>query len=208
MIQERPMRRLTLVFCAGGLLIGCVASLAGIPGVSADDSATSRQPKGPFPFFAMNFAMHDARFSSPTAQADLLKELGYDGLALPGRPGRAWSKRSEALDATASAACSPPICIPMRTSPSIPDSPKYDPRIKEMIRRVERARYRSLLHLLRAPQKHSADPRRKAMNVPSASWLEILPIVPGKRACVWHFIRMWAIGYERVRRCGAHRQEG
>ena len=55
------MRRLTLVFCAGGLLIGCVASLAGIPGVSADDSATSRQPKGPFPFFAMKIC--DARRS-------------------------------------------------------------------------------------------------------------------------------------------------
>jgi sugar phosphate isomerase/epimerase len=69
-------------------LVILAAALIGVGGMRATAPSgrgaeisprTAPTPRLPNLFFAMNFAMHDARYGKPEAQAELLRELGYDG---------------------------------------------------------------------------------------------------------------------------------
>jgi len=64
---------------AGRLLVNPSPARAEEP---SPGTATARERANPF--FAMNFAMHDARYGKPEAQAALLRELGYDGASYLG----------------------------------------------------------------------------------------------------------------------------
>lgn len=125
MCRLQCMRRAARLTAGGFALLICVYV------ARADDSAMNRRSKEPFPFFAMNFAMNNERYSSPTTQADLLKELGYDGMAYLGDPA-GLTETLKALDAKRlrmfAAYLFPGAEIDIDSDP-----PGYDPRIKEMI---------------------------------------------------------------------------
>jgi sugar phosphate isomerase/epimerase len=113
------------------ICVDCPALLdSSVPARAAGSDATAG-PTSVFPFFAMNFAMHDARYAAPAAQAELLKELGYDGSAYLGDPA-GLVKAIQVLDAnglrTFTAYLYPNADISVD-----PGSPKYDPRIKDML---------------------------------------------------------------------------
>jgi sugar phosphate isomerase/epimerase len=75
--------------------------------------------------------MHDARFSSPRVQADMLKELGYDGLAYLGDP-EGLREMLKALDAKHLRMFATYL-YPDAEIDIDSDPPAYDPRIKDMI---------------------------------------------------------------------------
>ena len=58
------MHRPIWMFVAASIPIGCLASLVSVMPARADASEASEGPKSVFSFFAMNFAMHDARYAA------------------------------------------------------------------------------------------------------------------------------------------------
>ena len=121
MASKGYLRRLSVAVVSALMLMACRSAVCGSAVRGAED------PPPRQPFFALCMDTHDAKKRSLQEQADLLKELGYDGA------GHLWLDKLTERIKTLDAAGLKLFQVYVRLSVSPGEKRPYDPRLKDFL---------------------------------------------------------------------------
>ena len=141
------MKCSTNVLAATVAALACVCSVARTTATQADDVSTKKGLTNPF--FVLSNGVQDANHQTPQSQAKLLAELGYDGIGPSGVEGI--PEMLEALDEHGLKMHALYIGTDLD-----PGKPKYDPRLKDVIKCLKGRETIIWLYILRGPHAPSS----------------------------------------------------